>query len=106
MAFADGDLVDGDLLELVRLGLAEAALQGAGLDVLDRVPADVPLEGAGVVLLGVGEAELDRPDLAAVKATHPGDREVQEHRLGADGRQAERSRGCSMGKITRPSRNS
>ena len=29
MALADGDFIDGDLLELVQLGLAEAALQVA-----------------------------------------------------------------------------
>src|SRR5579862_54981 len=34
--FADVDLVNGDLLELVQLGLAETPLEMAGLDVLDR----------------------------------------------------------------------
>ena len=104
---ADGDFVDGDLLELVQLGLAEAALQTAGLDVLDGVPTDlevlghvedghvarqlqdVALEGAGVVLFGVGEADLGLADRAAVQAAQPGHGEAQQHGLAADGRQAE-----------------
>jgi hypothetical protein len=115
MPLSDGDLVDGDLLELVQLGLAEAALQGAGLDVLDGVPTDlqvfghvldghvlgqvqdVTLEGAGVVLLGVGEAELDLPHPAAVEAAHSGDREAQQHRLGANRDQAEGAVHASLG---------
>ena len=87
---ADGDFIDGDLLELVQLGLAEAALQGAGLDVLDGVPTDlevlghvldghvpgqlqgVALEGAGVAFLGIGEAELDLPDACRSRSTRRG----------------------------------
>ena len=92
---ADGDLVDGDLLELVQLGLAEAALQVAGLDVLDDVPTDlqvlghvldghvprqlqgVALEGAGVVLLGIGKADLDLP-AGRSRSSGPGHLEVQQ----------------------------
>jgi hypothetical protein len=115
MPLADGDLVDGDLLELVQLGFAETALQRAGLDLLDGVPADmqvlghvldsrapgqfqdVTLEGAGVVFLGVGEADLDLPDHAAVQAAHAGHGELQQHRLGADRGQAEGAVHASLG---------
>jgi hypothetical protein len=45
MPLADGNLVDGDFLELVQLGLAEATLQGVGLDVLDGVPTDLQMLG-------------------------------------------------------------
>jgi hypothetical protein len=45
MALADGNFVDGDLFEVVQLGLAEAALEVAGLDVLDRVPTDPKVFG-------------------------------------------------------------
>ena len=46
MPLADGDLVDGDLLELLQLGLAEAALDRCALlDVLDDVPTDLQVLG-------------------------------------------------------------
>ena len=109
MALADGDLVDGDLLELVQLGLAETLLQGAGLDVLDHVPAhlemlghvldghvlrqlqDVPFEGAAVVLLGVGKTQLDLPCQAAVETVDPRHLEVQQDRLATDRHGPERA---------------
>jgi hypothetical protein len=138
---ADGDLVDGDLLVLVQLGLAEAPRQGAGSDVLDGVPADlemlghvldghvprqiegVALEGAGVVLIGFGEAQLDLAHAAAGEAQDARHLELEQHGLGADRHGAEgalgaaqrpvaslpqqeqrrRSRGLSMRKITWPS---
>jgi hypothetical protein len=104
---ADGDLVDGDLLELVQPGLAEAALQGPGLDVLDGVPADlkvlghvldghvprqvqdVALEGAGVVLVGIGEAQLDLAGPLTVEAIDARHLERQQRRPGTDRHQAE-----------------
>jgi hypothetical protein len=86
VAIADRDCVDGDLLERVPFGFAEASLEETGLDVLDRVPADlqvlgdildgpvpgqipdVAFESAGVVLLGIREAQLSLPDAATGKA--------------------------------------
>jgi hypothetical protein len=104
---ADGDLVDGDLLEFVQLGLAKAALQGTGLDVLDHVPTDlemfghildghvagqfqdITLEGAGVVLLGVGKAEFDLADLTTAKAQQAWNLEADEGGFAADGQGVE-----------------
>src|SRR5436190_20280676 len=45
VSLADVDFIDGDLLELVQLGLAEAAREIPGLDVLDRVPANGQVVG-------------------------------------------------------------
>src|SRR4029077_8420238 len=85
---ADVDFIDGNLLELVQLGLAEAALEIPGLDVLDRVPANgqvvsdildghqprelqgVAFEGMRVMFLGIGKGDLDLPQLVAVVAKH------------------------------------
>jgi len=86
----------------VQLGLAETALQRQGLDVLDRVPADVEMLGhvldghktgqfediafksSGVALLGIGEADFDLPDHAAVETQDARNLELHEGRLGAD----------------------
>src|SRR5579863_1263689 len=99
---ADGDFVDGDLLELVPMRLSEATLQRTGLDVLDGIPADlevlghildgheprqfenVAFEGTGIVLLGVGEAQSHLADLATVEAKDARDLDPQLHRLGPD----------------------
>ena len=40
VALADVDFIDGDLLELMQLGLAEFPLEMRGLNLLDGVPAD------------------------------------------------------------------
>src|SRR5262249_57948935 len=40
-----GDLVDGDVPQVLELGLGESPRQVALLDVLDRVPADVEVAG-------------------------------------------------------------
>jgi len=76
MSLADVDLVDGDLLEFVQLGFAEAAFKVLGLDFLDGVPADLKMvghvldghvsgqfqgiafKGTGVMFFGVGKADL------------------------------------------------
>ncbi len=102
VSLADGDFIDGELLELVQLGLAEATFQRAGLDVLDGIPADlevlgdildgheprqvedVAFEGTRVVLARVGEAELHLANLTAFEAQDARDLEPQLHRLGTD----------------------
>lgn len=115
MALADVDFVDGDLLEVVQLGLAELALEVPGLDVLDDVPANdqmfgnildghemrqfqsIALEGASVMLLGVGESELDLANLAARKAQHARHFELDERRLLADRQRPEGAFDAALG---------
>src|SRR5713101_4708441 len=106
MPLADGDLIDGDFLEFVQLGLAKATLQGMSLDVLDGVPTDlqvlrhvldrhaagqlqdVALETARVTFPGVGESEFHLPGLEADKAHHPWHLELEQHRFAADRQRA------------------
>ena len=106
VSLGDSDFIDGDLRELVQLGLAEAALQGTGLDILDGVPTDVEVLGhvlnghqarqvediaferAGAAFLGIGEAQLDLPDHATGEAEDAGHLELHEGWLGADGNHA------------------
>src|ERR1700683_2484373 len=45
MALADGNFINGNLLELMQFGFAKAALEVAGLDVLDGVPTDLEVFG-------------------------------------------------------------
>jgi hypothetical protein len=107
VALADRDFVDGDLLEFVQLGLAEATSQGARLDVFDGIPTDlkvfgrvldghVPGQLQGVAFkrprvpfLGIGEGELDLQHPAASEAVHPRHLELEQHRLAADRHGAE-----------------
>jgi hypothetical protein len=107
MPFADGNFIDGDLAELVQLGLAEAPLQVAGLDVLDGIPTDlevvghvldghvprqfqgVALEGPGIAFLGVGESDFHLANAVTDGAPDPGDIQGHEGRLGANRHGAE-----------------
>src|SRR5688572_9945918 len=115
MAFAHSDLVDGDLPQLVELGLAEASQERAGLDVLDGVPAylqvlghvldghvlrqfqGIAFEGTRVMLAWIGKAQLHLPHLAAGETQDA--RHLQSHlyRLGANGHSAEGSFDASLG---------
>ena len=122
MALADVDFIDGDLLELVQLGLAEAALEVLGLDLLDGVPTDhqmvgdildghvpgqfqgIAFEGTGVVLLGVGEGDFDLADLAAVEAANARHLEFDEGGLVADGQRAKGAFDAALGPDRRRSR--
>ena len=99
---ADGDLVDGDLLQRLEPWPSEPTLEMAPLDLLGRIPGevqvpgdvgqcgelqqlrDVPRKAAGVVLLGRREGGLDLPLLAAAPAKDARDRERKEHRFAAD----------------------
>src|SRR6516165_1778523 len=45
VALSDGNLVDGDLMEVLQLGLGVAAAEVALLDVLDDIPADTEVSG-------------------------------------------------------------
>ena len=107
MAFGDGDLVDGEVTQVLELGLGEATCQVPLLDVLDHVPADaqvpghvldghmaaqlqgVALEGAGVAAARVGEGDLDLADQATVLAFDARDGQDDDRGAGADGHGAE-----------------
>ena len=100
---ADGDLVDGDLPEVLQLGLAETPLQMPLLDVLDDVPTDAEVPGhildgrelgqlQGIALEGVrvgppriGERNLDLPGVLAAEADDARHLDQQVGRLQADG---------------------
>lgn len=45
VSFADGDFIDGDLLEPVQLGAGKASAQAPFLDVLDDVPTHPEMPG-------------------------------------------------------------
>jgi hypothetical protein len=107
MALADGDFINGNLPELVQLGLAETPLEVFGLDVLDGVPTDlevlghvldghvpgqiqgVALEGAGVAFLGIGEADLDLTHAVTDRTPDPGHVQGYESGFGTDRHGAE-----------------
>ena len=109
VALADGDLVDGDVPQVLELGLGIAARQVALLDVLDQVPADaqvrghvadghppgevqhVPLEGLGVAPPRVGEGDLDLTHHPTGTALDARDGEHQGRRARADGQGPEAS---------------
>src|SRR5262249_15001599 len=102
VSLTDRDLVDGDFLEFVQLGFAEAALQVPLLDVLDNVPTDlqVPgrvldggaarqLQGIAFEVMGVSaacirEGNLDLPGMLAAKADDACHLEADEAGLAAD----------------------
>jgi hypothetical protein len=110
MPLADGDLVDGDVPQVLQLRPGEPPRQVALLHVLDQVPADaevdghvadghpppqfqgVALEGASVAPPGVGEGHLDLADGATGQASDAGDGQVHEGRPVADGQGAEAAR--------------
>src|ERR1700722_7101923 len=99
LPLADVDFIDGDLLELVELGLAEAALQMLGLHLLNGVSTDqqmggdildghvprefqgITFEGTGVVFLGVGEVDFDLAGLATRGAVDAWQLEFEARRL-------------------------
>src|SRR5262249_8722639 len=103
----DGDLVDGDGVQVLELGLGKAPLQVALLDVLDQVPADVEwvgpieaghaprqlqdvaLEGLGGALPGFGEGDLDLTDQPTGGAFDPRDGQLHGGGPAADGQATE-----------------
>ena len=103
MPLGDSDLVDGDPLEVLQLGLGEAAREIALLDLLDRVPSDaqvagdiadghaprqlqgVPLEGPGIGAPGIGKGDLDLTDHVASRAFDTGYGQCHDGRLASDG---------------------
>ena len=107
VSLGDGDLVDGDLPQVLELGLGVAAAEVALLDVLDDVPADaqvaghvedghaprqfqgVALEGLGVGPPRVGEGDLDLADHATGLAGDAWDREDDGGGAAADGQRSE-----------------
>ena len=107
MPLADRDFIDGDLLEFVEFGFAEAALQRPGLDVLDRIPADakvlshvldghelrqfqdVALESARIAFPRIGEGDLHLAYPATSEAEHAGHLELHKGRFAADGHHPE-----------------
>ena len=103
VALADGHLIDGDLLELLELGLGEPPLQIAFLDVLDNVPTDIEMpgrvldggelrelqrvafKGVRVAPARIGEGNLDLPGEFTSKAHDPRHLDHEERRLQTDG---------------------
>ena len=102
MPLADRDLVDGDLLELGELRLAESPLEGLCLDLLDGVPTDlqmlgdildghvprqlqgIALERPRVPLHGIGEPDFHLPGQTALSAINPRHIEANHDGLTAD----------------------
>ncbi len=115
VSFANGDLVNGDLLQLPQLRCAKPPLKRRRLDGLDRVPTHlqvlgnrldghvtrqiegITLEGPRVTLARVGEAQLDLADVAAGEAPDPRHLEFDLHGLGADGHGAKRPGNAPLG---------
>ncbi len=59
MSPADADLVDGDLLQVLEVGLGEVPVQVTLLDVLDHVPTDPQVPGHILFALPGGMAAAD-----------------------------------------------
>ena len=99
----DRDLVNGDVPQVLELGLGIAAREVALLDVLDHVPADaemlgdvadchaarqlqgIALEGVGVAAPRVGEGDLDLAHDATILAFDARDGQDDEGGASADG---------------------
>src|SRR5262249_28779520 len=110
-----GDLVDGDVAEVLELGLGVPPRQVAPLDVLDEIPADIEVmgdvldghapgqlqgvasEGLGVAPPGVGEGDIDLADGAAGRAFDAGDGQDDGGGPAADGQGAEAALGAAAG---------
>ena len=102
MAFANGNLVDGDLSQVFQFRPVEPPLQIGFLNILDHVPTDaqvlgdildghiegkfqgVPLKGFGIGDARVGEVDLHLSHYAAAATLHPRHGQHQVHRLAAD----------------------
>ena len=103
MPLGDRDLVNGDVPQVLELGLGIAAREVALLDVLDHVPADaemlgdvadchaarqlqgIALEGVGVAAPRVGEGDLDLAHDATILAFDARDGQDDEGGASADG---------------------
>src|SRR5262249_46982324 len=115
MAFADGDLVDGNFLEVLELGSAKASLQISLLNVFDDVPTDIEVTGRvldggglgqfqGIAFEGmrvgstwVGEGNLHLAGVLTVEANHASHLEEDEGRLEADGHGLQKALLVSLG---------
>jgi hypothetical protein len=115
MPFGDGNLVDGDLLELMELGLAVMLLEVAFLDLFDGVPTDpqvlghvldghvlaqlqgVALEGPGMSPPRFGEGHVHLTGDLARLALHAGNGQEHGGRLVADGHAPEQARDSAVG---------
>src|SRR5258707_13393805 len=102
LPLANADFVDGDLLEVLQLGVAETPCQRTSLNILDDVPAHlqvvcyildghgpgqvegIAFKGSRIATAWFRKAELDLAHDVAVEAEHPRHREVDEHGFTTD----------------------
>ena len=103
MAVADGDFIDGEVLEMLEFGFAESCLQMAFEEVFDGVPADVKMLGDGLdghvgkqvesilfkcereASMGIGDGDVGLSNELAIVASESRHGELQLDRFTADG---------------------